>query len=208
MRPILCLTVLTLAAAGAARADEKSEARAILDKAIKAMGGAEKLGQQKAVTFKGKGKFYGMGAGIDYTSDFAIQPPDKVRFKMDFEVNAMKITYASVFDGKQGWVKINDQTTALDKDGVAEAKEDRYAGRVETLAPLVKDKGFELAPVGEVKVGDRAAIGIRVSQKGHRDINLFFDKKTGLLLKSERTIKDQQMGGKERLQESLFSDYK
>jgi outer membrane lipoprotein-sorting protein len=208
MQKIMCLTVVALTSVGVVRADDKAETRAIIDKAIKAMGGKEKLAKEKAATFKAKGKYYGMGAAIDYTGDFAVQPPDKLRFQMDFEVNGMKINFTFVFDGKKGWTKINDKTTAMDKEALAEAREDMYAGRVEALIPLVKAKGYELSPVGEVKVGDHDAVGIRVSHKGHRDINLFFDKKTGLLLKSERTIKDQMMGGKEMSQERLLSDYK
>jgi outer membrane lipoprotein-sorting protein len=207
----LCATavVLALGAADAARADEKADARAVIERAIQATGGAEKLAQQatKGLTFKGKGKSYVMGEA-DYTGEWAIQPPDKVRFQLDIEANAMKITFVTVFDGKKGWVKINDMTLEMGEDDVAEAKENLYAGEVESLLPLVKGKGFELSPLGEAKVGDETAVGVRVSHKGHRDINLFFDKKTGLLLKSERTIKDTMMGGKERTQETVYSDYK
>jgi outer membrane lipoprotein-sorting protein len=210
MRRILCLTAaaLALTAASTARADDKADTRAVIDKAIQATGGAEKLAKIKAVHFKGKGKFYGMGEGIDYTGEWNIQPPEKFRVQINFEINAMKITFVMVFDGKKGWRKINEDTMELNEDEVAEGKEDQYAGQVDMLIPLIKDKGFELSPLGESKVEDKAAVGIRVAHKGHRDINLFFDKKTGLLLKSERTIKDQQMGGKERMQESLHSDYK
>src|SRR5262249_51138631 len=88
-----------------------------------------------------------------------------------------------------------------------EAQEELYAQSVETLVPL-RDKAFTLAPVGEVKVGDQPAIGVRVSRKDHRDISLFFDKDKGLLLKSERIVKDEMAGGKEVLQESVYSNYK
>jgi outer membrane lipoprotein-sorting protein len=210
MRKTLCVTAvaLALAAATAARADDKTETRAVIDKAIQARGGEEKLAKVKAVTFKGKGKFYGMGEGIDYTGEWTIQPPDKLRFQIDSEANGMKFTFLWVFDGKKGWMKVGDNTMELSEEDIAEAKEDLYAGRVEMLLPLVKDKGFELSPLGEVKVEDQVAVGVRVAHKGHRDINLYFDKKTGLLLKSERTVKDQMMGGKERMQETLHSDYK
>jgi len=67
---------------------------------------------------------------------------------------------------------------------------------------------FELSPLGEGKVGNHEAVGVRVAYKGHRDIKLFFDKKTGLQLKNERLIKDQMLGGQERTQETLHSDYK
>jgi hypothetical protein len=120
----------------------------------------------------------------------------------------MGFTFLFVFDGKQGWMKINDNTIDLDEDAVAEAKEDIHAGRVETLVPLLKDKRFELSPLGEAKVGDHEAVGVQVAHKGHRDIKLFFDKKTGLLLKNERVIKDPMLGGQERKQETLHSDYK
>jgi hypothetical protein len=96
----------------------------------------------------------------------------------------------------------------LDEDAVAEAKEDLHAGRVETLVPLLKDKRFELSPLGGAKVGDHETAGVRVAHKGHRDIKLYFDKKTGLLLKNERVIKDQMLGGQERTQETLHSDYR
>jgi outer membrane lipoprotein-sorting protein len=205
----MCLTAVALAVAatGPARADEKADTRAVIEKAIKARGGEEKLAKMEAVTFKAKGKFYGMGEGIDYTGEWAVQPPDKTRFQLEFEANGMKFTFLWIFDGKKGWMKIADQTMEMDEEAIAEAKEETYAGRVETLVPLIKDKGFELSPLGEVKVGDQAAVGVRVSHKGHRDINLYFDKATGLPLKSERTVKD-QMAGKERTQETLFSDFK
>jgi outer membrane lipoprotein-sorting protein len=204
----LAVVVLPLAVVGAARADEQAATRAVIEKAIQARGGEEKLAQMKAMTFKSKGKFYGMGEGTDYTGKWAIQPPDKFRFQINSEANGMKFTFLFVFDGKQGWMKINEDTTELDQDAVAEAQEDLHAGRVETLVPLLTDKRFELSSLGKGKVGDHEAVGVRVVHKGHRDIKLFFDEKTGLLLKNERMIKDQMLGGKQRTQETLHSDYK
>ena len=58
-----------------------------------------------------------------------------------------------------------------------------------------------------MKVGDRPAVGVKVAHKGHRDVNLFFDAKTGLLLKTERPAKD-TMTGKEFTQTTLHDDYK
>jgi outer membrane lipoprotein-sorting protein len=211
MRKTLCLTaavVLGLAAAGAARADEKADARAVIEKAVKALGGEEKVAAKKAVTFKTKGKFYGLGDGIDYTGEFSVQPPDKIRMQIDSSANGMKFTLVIVFDGKQGWTKFNDQATEMDKDAVEETKESMYAGAVEALTPLLKDKDFELSMVGEVKVGGHETVGVRVAHKGHRDVNLFFDKKTGLLVKTERRVKDQMTGGQEVTEERLLDDYK
>jgi hypothetical protein len=200
--------VLALAL-GTLQADEKADTRALIDKAIQARGGAEKLAQLKATTFKLKGKFYGMGAGLDYTGELAIQPPDKTRVQMEIDVNGMKIPVLRVVNGGKGFQKIADMAaTGLDKEELAEAAEEMYVGGVQALVALVKDKEFELSALGDVKIGDEPAVGVRVSHKGHRDVNLIFDKKTGLLVKSERRVKDLMAGGQEVTQETLHSDYK
>jgi hypothetical protein len=206
----VCLAAALALAVPAARADEQADLQKVIDKAIKAGGGAENLGKYKASTFKMKGKFYGMGDGIDYTGEVAQQQPDKSRFQIDGEINNMKVTFFTrVTDGKKIWVKrINEETKEVtDKEEVAEAKESVHTERVTTLLAL-KEKGFQLASLGEVKVDDKPAVGIRVTHKGFRDVNLFFDKDSGLLVKSETNVKDFDMNGKEFTQETLYGDYK
>ena len=213
-RFVVLAAVLALAAPLAARAEEKEkekpDCKAVIEKAIKAQGDEEKLGKIKAFTFKMKGKFYGGNEeGIDYTGEIAIQLPDKQRMKIDGEANGQKVTFLiRVVNGDKVWQKMGDSTEEVtDKDKIKEAKEERYAEHVVALLPLVKDKEFKLEPLGEAKVGGKPAVGVRVSQKGHRDVNLFFDKDSGLLVKSERTVKDDQTD-KEVTQETLYSDYK
>ncbi len=210
MRRIVCLaTMLAVAAAGGARAEDKPDLTKVIDKAIKASGGEEKLAKVKAFTFKMKGKFYGMGEGVPYTGEVSVQLPDKSRVKIDGEVDGKQVTFfVQVVKGDKVWQKVVDKTEEIkDKDKLYEVKEDRFAEEVTTLLPLVKNKAFKLEPLGEVKVEGKPAIGIRVSHKGHRDINLFFNKESGLLVKSERTVKD-DMTDKEVTQEDLYSEYK
>src|SRR5215468_2351351 len=208
MRGNLCATLaasLLFAGAGLVRADE-ADARKVIDKAIKAHGGAEKRAKLKASTFKMKGKYYGMSAdGLDYTAEQSIQAPDKEHLEVTGEVMGQTFKYVRIINGNKGWTRTMDTTKEMDKEELAEAKEELYAGRVTNLVDL-KDKGFTLEPLGEVKVGKRDAVGVRVSHKGHRDVNLFFDKKTHLLLKSERRAK--VMDGGEVTAEEFYDDYK
>src|SRR5262249_51826076 len=156
--------------------------------------GAETLAKFKGRTFKGKGKYYGMGEGIDYTGEWAVQHPDKMRVHIETEAGGMKLSFVRVTNGDKFWSKMGDNTTAVTaKEEIEEVKENGHAGWVTDLVPL-KDKGFELASLGEVIVGDKKAAGVRVSHKGHRDVDLYFDKATGLLVKSEYTVKDDQSG--------------
>jgi len=210
MRRIVCLAaVLALTATAAARADDKADLTKVIDKAVKARGGEEKLAKLKAFTFKMKGKFYGMGEGIDYTGEIAVLLPNKSRVKIDGEIDGKKVTFfVQIVNGDKVWRRVVDNTEEItDKDKIAEVKEEQYADRVTSLYPLVKDKAFKLEPLGEVKVEGKAAIGIRVSHKGHLDINLFFNKESGFLVRSERPVKD-DMTDKEVTQEEFYSDYK
>ena len=50
-------------------------------------------------------------------------------------------------------------------------------------------------------------MGVKVSSKGHRDVDLYFDKETGLLVKTEGRVKD-DMSGQEVTEESFHSEYK
>jgi hypothetical protein len=197
---------VVLAAAGAGRADDQAEARALVDKAIKAAGGEAKLAQLKASTWKAKGTFYGMGEGIPYTSEMAFQYPDRQKVTIEGNVNNMNFSFTFVVNGDKGWAKLGDNTEEMAADRLKETKEEMYAGWVTRLLP-VKDKAFTLAPLGEVKVGDRPALGVKISHKGHRDINVYFDKETSLLVKSEATVKDDQ-SDKEVSQEVVFSKHK
>jgi|ERR1051326_4652057 hypothetical protein len=190
--------------AAAVRADDKDDAKAILDKAIKAHGGEEKLAKPRAMTMKVKGKFYGFNEeGIEYKMELSATPT-KRRFDLDSGAGDASFKFSSVYNGEKGWRKINDDVADLTKEEIEEVKHDLYIDRVTTLAPL-KDKEFKLSALGETKIGKKAAVGIKIECKGHRDVNLFFDKDTGLLIKSESKVIDM---GEEKNQETIFSDHK
>jgi hypothetical protein len=94
----------------------------------------------------------------------------------------------------------------LSKDALNEEKENLYFTYITTLAPL-KGKEFKLAPLGESKVEGKTVVGIKVSSAGHRDVQLYLDKDSGLLLKAERTIRDTDRN-KEHVEEVVFEDYR
>src|SRR5262249_45535206 len=129
------------------------------------------------------------------------------RAEIEFEFNGMKIKFIRAVDGDKGWSKANDALEDMDAESLAEEKAAVYANWVATLVPLLKHKAFQLAPLGESKVGDKTAVGVKVSHKDRRDVSLFFDKETGLLLKSECRRKDVMGGGNEFTEETLYRDY-
>jgi outer membrane lipoprotein-sorting protein len=201
----LVATGLTLVVAGAVRAEDAEQAGVIIDKAIKAEGGEEALGKYKAATWKMKGTFHGMGVPIAFTGERSVQWPDKMRSAVEANFNDTKFNITTVFNKDKGWMKTNDMSQELEGDQAGEQKDELYASYVAQVAPL-KDKSYTLTSLGESKVDNKPAVGVKVASKGHKDISLYFDKDSGLLVKMERQAKTQT--GEEVKQETLFSDYK
>lgn len=197
------LVVLIVGSAASVRANE--ELYAVIDKAIKAHGGEEKLTTLRAGRSKNKGTIDLLG-GIPFTQSVSYQLPNQFREVFEGEVNNQKLTIITVYNRNKGWISINGQTQEMDEKLLAEMKEVANLLRASRLT-ILKDKLYTLAPLGEAKVEGRAAIGIKVSAKGYRDINFFFDKETGLIVKTERRALD-VMTGQEYTEERFALDYK
>jgi len=200
---------LLLAAVQTVQSGDPAEPRTVIARAIKALGGEGNLSKQKAVTLKGGGTFYGLGEGIPFTGEWSIQLPSQMRVAIESKVNGQVFRMVRVVNGDKGWSKDNDDAPKeMTKEQLDEKREELYGDWVSTLVPL-KDKGFKLAPLGEVQVQGRAAVGVRVSRESHRDISLYFDKASGLPVKTERVVKDEEGGGdKEVTQEGFKSEFK
>jgi negative regulator of sigma E activity len=155
-----------------------------------------------------KGKLHGVvGETVEMTADLSSQLPDRQRLESSVTVMGMDFKITQVVKGDKGWVGLNDKIMEMTKEQMAEAKEQMYVGGVTRLVGL-RDKAYTLSPVGEAKVDGKDVVGIRVEHKDHRDVSLFFDKKTGLLLKTETRAKDPQAGDKEFTAETVYGDYK
>jgi hypothetical protein len=202
-----CVLGALLVLANFGRSGEEKDLRAIIDKALEANGGADKLAKYPAHTSKANGKFYGMGEAIDFTMEIAVQEK-QFRFGMDMRIMGFDLKVIAVVNGDKGWGKVNDDVKDMPADELAEHKEQMHMQAVVSLLPL-KNKDYKLAALGDVKVGEQLAIGVRVSKDGRRDVNLFFDKAKGQLVKSEYVIKDiVSSGDKEITQTNFYSDYK
>jgi hypothetical protein len=196
---------LVLAATVTAGADDSAAARVLVDKAVKAQGGQARLAKLPAFTAKLKGKFHGLGQAVAFTGELAVQGRDRQKFVLEAEGGDEAFRLVHVLNRDKARVKINEDTEKLDKEDLAEAREEAYAGWVATLVPL-KDKAFTLSPLGEIKVGKRPALGVKISSKGHHDIDLYFDKATHFLVKTVAQVKDDN--GQEVTEETYYSDYK
>ncbi len=194
---------LAVVLAGAARADDS--ARSVIDQAIKARGGES---HAKAVQIKTKGEFFGFGdMGIPYTAEITTQWPDKQKTAVEAELNGQKLQIVTTVVGDKAWRRQGDDTVEMSKEQAAEQKEGLYAEWLGTLAPLAQGGDFKLTPIGDKKIDNHSTVGVAVTSPNHKEVKLYFDRDTHLLIASERKVTDERSGD-EVVQEVLYSDYK
>jgi hypothetical protein len=179
--------------------------RALLEKAIVAHGGEKALAGHQASHSRSRGKIHA-GNVIDFTAEEDVQLPDKFRSALHVDVEGKNLTIIQVFDGKKGWISNMGKTTDLDDKANKEIQEILHAMRVGNLVGVLAENAFTLAPLGELKVKDKDAAGVRVSHPAKRDVNLYFDKSSGLLVKLEGRGFN-PLTNQEANQEKFFSDY-
>jgi hypothetical protein len=197
---LLLAGILVLGGVSVLRSGEEGDGRALVDKSIKAAGGGDKLAKHTSGSFKGKGTYYGMGDGLPYAGNYAFQWPDK--FRMEIEG-----VFTIVLNGDKGWIKEGGETKDMTKEQLAQQIMDQKAGWVTTLLPLA-DKAFKIKAIGEAKVGKDEALGVKVTRKDYPDVTLYFDKKSGLLVKSTFLTKSPEQKFKEVTQDNYYQKYR
>jgi len=206
MRQLARALLTCLALVARAPAAQDAEVQVVLDKALRALGGEARLARLQAATWKGTVTVHGLGKPVVYTGDWTVQPPEQVRVVATSAVNGKKVERLMVVNGDKGWVRQDGVTQTLEGPKLAEEKERLYAAWVDTVSPLT-GPDFDLGLLGDARIGKRTTIGIRVACAGHRDVELYFDKASGLPVRSTTRRKDPRTG-KETSQEVFYDDYK
>jgi hypothetical protein len=204
MKTALVALGFVLVVALPARSDDAAE-RAILNKAIKAQYGDVDPAKVAASTVRMTGKVHAMGMAVGFSGEALVSGSNKLKIDIEADVAGQKFRITNVVNGDKGWTKIANDTKELDADMMTEAKEQAYVNWVTRLA-TIKGKEFTLSSIGEVMIEKKPALGVKVTNKNHRDVDLYFDKTTYLLVKSETRVKDE--GGKEVTEETFYSEYK
>jgi hypothetical protein len=197
--------IFVSATASLARADE-NDPSVVLDKAIKALGGDEKLKKVDAITWKSKAAITFNGDTNQFTSHATLQGLDHYRSEFEGEFGGNPFKGVTVVNGDKGWRKFGDNKMELDGDALANEKRQVYLQAIPSLLVPLKGKGFKLELAGEEKVGDKPAAGIKVTGPDGKDFTLYFDKESGLPVKLVAKVVG--FGGDEFTQETTYKDYK
>jgi hypothetical protein len=199
--------VLLMGFVGLIRAGgDQKEQHQILDKAIKALGGDAKVAKLMAAGWKGTTNFEIDGQQITLKHEGSGLGFGRVRLDVDLQVNGQTQALLLVINGDKAWLSAGGRVNDLKGKELAPIRDAAYGMRLVHLLPALKAKDVKLAHLGELKVGDRATVGLSITRKGRPDVNLFFDKESGKPRKAAFRIKSAD--NQEKEMELLYDNYK
>jgi hypothetical protein len=207
-RSLATFSIVGILALGTAARAADDTPKDVIIKAIKAHGGEDVLEKNKAGTSKGKGKItLPMVGEVDFTQESAHMLPDKFKESIELSIMGQNISIVTLVNGEKASLIVNGKAMDL-PDVVKQALKGAGHGiKVGRLVPLIKEKHYELSLIGEEKVEGKPTIGIRVTAKDQKDINLYFDKESNLLTKVETRSIDPNTQ-KEINEERIILEYK
>jgi outer membrane lipoprotein-sorting protein len=212
-RWFLGLAVAVLAA-GTAAADDRA-AIAVVKKAIDAHGGADNLNKYKAGKTKMSGEVSVGGMDIEFTGTLAFSLPDRYKLVINAELAGEKMVMEQVVKGDEikTFLKVGGEAVPLGdlEDQKEEAKTAAVLQDAEQLTPLLDAKKFTLKSASDADVNGKKAAVVVVQPKAlKKEVTMFFDKESGLLLKTAHKTTDRNEAGDktEILEESYAEEYK
>jgi hypothetical protein len=190
-----------------AQAQQQPEARAIIEKAVQAQGGLDKVTRAGAGYRKCKGHFSSDSwhfTGDTYSDE---GEGDGNRLKIFLQgTDANAESRMLVMTGAKGWLAFNGVVSEFDDQMQTRMRRSAYADRVSGLVTLLRDKSFKLTLIDGTTVDNKPAVGVRVhGANGMPNIDLYFDKADGLLAKTTYLTFDDTM--QEVRQDAYYSKY-
>jgi HEAT repeat protein len=183
--------------------------RALIRRAIRAMGGEELLTRRLAVQRRYRLRYEGQpgGATVETTGETWTQAGGRPRrFVYRSEPGrGLPAERVFVFNGDKSWRSEDGRVEdypAADREKIGPY---RHADRVAGLVALLTDKRFRLSPFPGGTVDGRPADGVKVSYEGRQDVRVYFDRASGLPVRHAFKVK---RGGKEVLWDVTLRDHR
>jgi hypothetical protein len=203
---LLIALAVGLGARGLTAWAEEPRPEEIVDKAIRAHGGEEKLAGLTAFTSKVRTAY---PDAATWDAEIAVQLPGRYRAERTTSSGGKSRTTLIVIDGDQGWMKTNALVTPYPKAFIASFFKYTipYEGprSVLRLRARQRNASCQFTTTGEGTVEGRPAVGLRMKLEGGPEATWYFDKETGLLLQEvERT---KRFEGEDDVVETIYGDY-
>ena len=199
------LFALLLPVAAAPDAVGGDDPKAVVRKAIAALGGEANLTKLRIRAQTTRGTVHFFGQSVAFTAEARIALPDRFRGTRHLQFKDKRMELEEVFAGKEGWVVVDGVVKDLDAAGNRALADELHVNWVMTLAPVLGSE-FSLANAAAKSVDGTLAPGVRVSAAGKPDVTLYFHPESGRSVKVETRATDPNTG-KLVFQELYLKDY-
>src|SRR6266852_3797830 len=155
------LVVYLILGAGCAQAQD--EAKALVERAIKAQGGEAKVAKLKVMSIKVKGKMTFPGFGeIDFLIDDTWQMPAQYKSVVRLTHDGQDVEFTKVVNGDMGWISSwMGIVQPMTKEYLAEIKEQTYAEELERFG-FLQDNRYCLSTTKDSIFVDKPAVGVKI----------------------------------------------
>ncbi len=194
---------LALGLALPAAADDSP--KAVIEKAVKAHGGADLLAKFTAqrTTHKGTITVSGMESEVTVTS--LTQYPGKRKLDGTISLGGMELKVKQLLSGDKLTVTLNGMPFPVKDEQVTSEQDELYAESLTRLVPLLKGDEYTLKAGPEVAVDGDPAVAVVVEHAKHKPVTLAFSKTSGLLVRLGYKGTDE---GMEVQKETTYSNHK
>ena len=179
------------------------EPKTIIEKAVKAHGGADKLNKLLGYKATMKGTIDAMGNDAEMNAKLVGQHPDMAKVEGTISIGGQDIKLLQIVNGKKYDIAINGMKIDLPDDAKDDVQFSVYTAGFTQITPLLKPE-FTLTAAPDADVDGKPASGVIVSRKDTRDLTIYFDKKTGLIVRMAHKAKTDKG---EVNREETFSNY-
>jgi hypothetical protein len=181
-----------------------NEAKAIIQRAIDAQGGREKLVQFERANLRTASNVQGTFVFMETWRDLRKRLQKQL---VRYDQGGKKNVLIRVINENGLWEKNNEAETTKRDDAVFNVALDGLTTfHASLLFPLLDDKAYNLSYRGDFKIEGQLAQCIRVIKDKRPATDFFFDKATGLLVKQSTKDASTQMRGK--VAEALFAEFR
>ena len=180
----------------------QAAARALIEKAVKAKGGAAKMRAVKSMTVNAKGQIVAQGRKLPAVFTRRYVVPDRLRMDIEFNFGGGKANVITVLDRSTAWNQQPGQgTIALPPEAVTEFRKQLWRDH-EFILLHALDKGSKLQSLGEKSQGGMTFDVVQVTRADDQvSATVYLDKKTHLMVLL--TYNDQGVEASE-----AFGDYR
>jgi hypothetical protein len=188
---------------GSARAVEPTPEQ-VIDKAIRAHGGEERLKALSGFILKDRTVYE---KGPVYNFEVTVDLP--LRYRSEMKVGAEGKPRVIVIDGEQGWLKISDDVTPYPSTFLDSMRKYTipYAGPRSILRLRARQRNPQchISTVGECTIDGHQAVGLQMKLDGGSQQTWYLDKESGLLLRTESRTANFE--GEDTVSVTTYEDY-